>query len=91
MRGRVWRRPGNPRCADGWVVGRSLNSRTWRQGALSAVASGPGSPATMGRGPSAPGSGPGAPKQERFQSLRGAPAAKMHLVLPTPMWTVALK
>lgn len=91
MRGHVWRRPGNPRWADGWVVGQSLNSRIWRQRALSTMASGPGSPAAVGRGPSTPGSGPGALKQERFWSLRGAPAAKMHLVLPAPMWTVTLK
>ena len=91
VRGCVWGSPGNPCWTDGWVVGQSLNSRTERQRALSAAASGPGSLAAVGRGPSTPGSGPGAPKQERYQSPRGAPAAKTQLVLPAPMWTVALK
>ena len=91
MRGCIWGSPGNPCWADGWVVGQSLNSRTERQRALSAAASGPGSPAAVGRGPSTPGSGPGASKQERYQSPRRALAAKTQLVSPAPMWTVALK
>ena len=91
MRGCIQGRPGSPRRADGQVVSQSLNSRIERQRVLSAAASGLGSPAEVGKVLVPPGSSPGAPKQGRYWSRGGALAAKTQLVLPAPMWTVALK